>query len=120
MCAPDRRIVETDSEDLVECYYSKYKLTPIAIDEARQAQAIYKKRIQVVPAHQREALYQSEGDTEFEFESIELTVPLIHNDEAPSLAQLSTNTRSLSWSMDQYTVIADAVSVQFDIKGYGF
>jgi hypothetical protein len=120
MSAPDRRIVETDSEDLVEYYYSKYKLTPIAIDEARQPQAIYKKRIQVVPAHQREEFYQSEGDTEFEFESIELTVPLIHNNEAPEMARLSTNTRSLSWSMDDYAVAADTVSVHFDIKGYGF
>jgi len=120
MSAPDRLVTETDTEDLVEHYYSKYKLTPIAIDEARQPTAVYKKRIQVVPAHQREAFYQSEGDTEFEFESIELAIPLIHNDEAPDLAQLSTNTRSPSWSMDDYSVTADAVTNQFDIKGYGF
>lgn len=120
MSAPDRQIAETDTEDLVEYYYGKFKLTPIAIDEARQSEAVYKKQIRVVPAHQREEFYQSEGDTECEFESIELTVPLIHNDEAPGLAQLSTNTRSLSWTMDQYTVTADAVTTEFDIKGYGF
>lgn len=120
MSAPDRQIAETDTEDLAEYYYSKYKLTPIAIDDAHQSEAVYKKEIRVVPAHQREDFYQSEGDTEFEFESIELTVPLIHNDEAPDLAGLSTNTRSLSWTMDQYTVTADAVTIEFDIKGYGF
>src|SRR5215831_12897145 len=109
MSAPDRTIAETDTEDLVEHYYSKYKLTPIALDEARQPEAVYKKRIQVVPAHEREEFYQSEGDTKWEFESIELTVPLIHNDEVPDLAKLSTNTRSLSWSMDEYAVSADTV-----------
>jgi hypothetical protein len=53
MSAPDRRVAETDTEDLVEYCYSKYKLTPIAIDGARQPEAVYKKRIQVVepPAH---------------------------------------------------------------------
>jgi len=120
MSAPDRTIAETDTEDLVEHYYSKYKLTPVVIDEAHQQEAVYKKRIQVVPAHQREEFYQSEGDTKFEFESIKLTVPLIHSDEAPQYARLATSTRSLSWSMDQYTVTADAVTIEFDLKGYGF
>lgn len=39
MSAPDRRIAETDTEDLVEHYYSKYKVTPIAIDDARPARS---------------------------------------------------------------------------------
>lgn len=73
-----------------------------------------------MPADQREEFYQSEGDTEFQFESIELTVPLIHNDEAPHFAQLSTSTRSLSWSMDDYLVTPDAVTTEFDVRGYGF
>lgn len=120
MSAPDRRIAETDTEDLVEYYYSKYKLTPIAIHGAQQTGAVYKKRMEVVPAHRREEFYRDQGDTQFEFESIELTVPLIHNDEAPHFAELSTSTRSLSWSMDDYAVTADAVTVEFDIKGYGF
>src|SRR5262249_13307793 len=82
MSAPDRVVAETETDDLVEHYFSKYKLTPIAIDEARQTEAVYRKRIQVVPAHQREEFYQSEDDTKWKFESIKLTVPLIHNDEA--------------------------------------
>jgi hypothetical protein len=120
MSAPDRMIAETDTEDLVEHFSSKYKLTPISADESRPQEAVYKKRMQVVLAHQREEFYRDMGDTQFEFESINFSVRLIHNEEVPNFAQLSTSSRSLSWSIDDYSVTADAITVEFDIKGYGF
>jgi hypothetical protein len=115
MSAPDRMITETGTEDLVEHFSSKYKLTPISVDEARPQEAVYKKRMQVVLAHQREELYRDMGDTQFEFESINFSVPLIHNEEVPHFAQLSTSTRSLSWSIDDYSVTADAITAEFDV-----
>lgn len=120
MSAPDRMITDTDTEDLVEHFSSKYKLTPISVDDAQPQEAVYKKRMQVVLAHQRDEFYRDMGDTQFEFESISFSVPLIHNDEVPRFAELNTSTRSLSWSIDEYSVTADAITAEFDIKGYGF
>src|SRR5581483_8434342 len=120
MSAPDDLIAETDTEDLVEHFSSQFRLTPISVDEGRQQEAVYRKRMQLVPAHQREEFYRDEGDKEFEYESIRLSVPFIHNEDIRQFAELSTSTRSLSWSIDQYEVSPDAITVDFDIKGYGF
>ena len=120
MSAPDDLIVETDTEDLVEYFSSQFRLTPISVDEGRQQEAVYKKRMQLIPAHQREEFYRDQGDKEFEYESIRLSVPFIHNEDIRQFAELSTSTRSLSWSIDQYAVSPDAITVDFDIKGYGF
>ena len=120
MSAPDRMVEETDTEDLVAHFSSKYKLTPISLDEVRPQEAKYRKRMQTVPAHRREEGYRELGDTQFEFESIRFTVPFIHNEDVPHFAELGTSTMSISWSIGQYEVTPDGITVEFDIKGYGF
>ena len=120
MSAPDRLIEETDTEDLVEHFASKYRLTPISIDAGRPQGATYRKRMQLVPAHRREEGYRELGDTQFEYESIRFTVPFIHNEDIHRFAELATSTMSLSWRIDQYEVTPDGITGEFDMKGYGF
>ena len=118
----DRMVEETDTEDLVEHFSSKYKLTPMSIDEARQQEAKYKKRMQTVPAHRRDARATAKfGDTpQFEFESIGSQFPSFTNGDVRHFAGLGTSTMSISWSIDQCEVTPDGITVEFDIKGYGF
>lgn len=116
----DRVILETDTEDLVEHFATRCSLTPITIDEGRQQEATYRKRMQSVPAHQRDEMYRYMGDKDFEYESIHVAIPLIHNEDMQIFAQCGTSTSSLSWSIEDYRLTPDAITFEFDIKGYQF
>jgi hypothetical protein len=120
MTESDRVILDSDTEDLVEHFATKYSLTPITIDEGRQKESTYKKRMQIVPAHQREEFYRYQGDGEFEYESIQVTIPIIHNEDMQTFARCGTSTWSPSWSIEEYHLGSDKITFEFDIKGYQF
>lgn len=116
----DRFILETDTEDLVEHFTSKYNLTPITVDESRGQEAEYRKRMQRVPARQRDEIYRYLGDKDFEYESIRVSIPLIHNPDINVFLKFGPSTWSPSWSIDEYDLTPDSVSFEFDIRGYQF
>jgi hypothetical protein len=61
----DETILYSDTEELVEYYFSHHSLTPIEFDPERQPSFEHTKAVRTVPAHRREAFYQSEGDVNF-------------------------------------------------------
>ena len=116
----DRVVLETDTEDLIEHFATRCSLTPITIDEGRQQEATYRKRIQRVPAHQCDEMYRYMGDKDFEYESIYVTIPLIHNEDMRIFAKCGTSSWSPSWSIEDYQLTPDTITFEFDIKGYRF
>jgi hypothetical protein len=117
---PDSFIQNSSTDDLVEYFFSNDHLQPIEVDTSREASFEHKKELRVVPAHQREDIYRSLGDTQFEYESVVVTIPLVHNPDVGQIIQLSPSTHSLSWSVNGANWQEDHLSFSLDIKGYGF
>jgi hypothetical protein len=117
---PDLFIQNSSTDDLVEYFLSNNHLQPIDIDISRNESIEHKKELRRVPAHQREDSYRSLGDTQFEYERIVVTIPLVYNPDIGQIIQFSPSTHSFSWSVNDANWHQDHVTFSVDIKGYGF
>lgn len=115
----DETILLSDTDELVEYYFSITSLSPIEFDAERQPSFEHKKEVRTVPAHRREEFYQNEGDLNFEYESIIVTIPIIPNENTRDILGLLSSTYSLSGEPD-VNIGHDALYFGIDIKGYGF
>jgi hypothetical protein len=115
----DETILHSNTDELVEYYFSHNSLMPIEFDPKQQPSFEHKKEVRIVPAHRREEFYRNEGDLNFEFESIVVTIPILPNDNVREILNLQSSTYSLSGD-PKATIGRDALYFSIDIKGYGF
>lgn len=118
----DSKILEKNADELVADLLLKsgHSLQPIEFDGDRKETMKHRKEMRRVPAHHREDFHQDEGDTQFEYESIDVTLPIKENDSISILKTLEPSTRSLSWSTENVDWYPNYISFSVDIKGYGF
>lgn len=115
----EEHIIGLSIGDLVEEYYSSVHLEPIEFDPLRTISSDRKRELRPVPAHQRHPVYQAEGDTEYVFKSIVVTMPIIPNKNLKLIAELETTTMVLSgWSQDRLKFNHDSISFEIDFEGY--
>jgi len=119
LAEPDSAILGTAADELAEYYYSNNALQPLELDVNREIHFEHQKEIRTVPAHQRDSMYQSEGDLQYEFESVTLVVSIVPNEHISTLQKLLTSTFSMGWSPAELTCRPDTITRTFDIKGYG-
>lgn len=115
----DNYLVENNLDELVEFYFSKYCLPPIEFDKSQEESFQHKKELRVIPAHKREEIYQNMGDIEFEFETITVNMPIIPNENLPTILNLQSSIFSIS-DPPKVECSDDVISFSLDIKGYGF
>src|SRR5439155_10594991 len=115
----DETILHSDTDELVEYYFSTNSFSPIEFDAERERSFEHKKDIRTVPAHQRERGYGRDGDLNFEYESILITLPIIPNENTQAILGLRSSTYSLSGEPEA-RIGHDTLSFSIDIKGYGF
>lgn len=120
MSESDSSIIGSSTDELVEYYLSNNSFDRIEIDASQDMSAEHKKEVRRVPASQRDGLYQDEGDTEFEFETIIIQIPIVHNQNINDLAELRTSTFTVSWSPQHWGLNPNQITLSIDIKGYGF
>lgn len=121
MKSTDQYICDTETSEIVaNLMKSEHILTPIEFDPAQKESMRHEKEMRNVPAHMREDFYQYDGDKEFEYETIWITIPIIPNTSIHTTKDLATNTYSMSWSPDDFNWGSDKVTLSVDIKGYGF
>ncbi|MCX6735791.1 MAG: hypothetical protein NTZ13_01785 [Candidatus Parcubacteria bacterium] len=119
--SPNEKILnKTTEEFLEELLTSEDVLLPIEFDTDRKEIMRLKKEMRIVPTHMRDDFYQSDGDKEWEYESLEIVLPLITNDTLEIIKTLDPSTRTFSWSPESLDWHNDYVSFSVDIKGYGF
>ena len=117
----DNFIVGTPTDELVEYYFSNHALHKIELDKSRGETIEHVKEVRRVPADQRESVYRGEGDIDWEYESIVVSVAFVRdNNNVSRIRQLRTTTYSPSWNPDDCMFSLDTVSVKVNIKGYGF
>jgi hypothetical protein len=120
LITPDERIIDSDTENLMGQFYDRNHYDPVVIDASRTETIAHQKELRRVPADRREDFYSSMGDTEFEYETIIVTIPLIPNDEIDEIVGFRPSTFSMGWSPDNAAWNRDNVKISIDIKGYGF
>lgn len=117
---PDDQMVSLDTEILLEKFYKDNHFDPVAVDTSRTETIAHKKELRRVPANRRDDFYSSMGDTDFEYESVIVTIPLVPNNEIDQIVKFRPSTFSLSWSPEHAVWSRDNVRLLIDIKGYGF
>lgn len=115
----DETILHSDSDELLDYYFSHNSLEIIEFDSEQPSTFEHKKQIRTVPAHNREEFYSREGDLDFEYESISVVMPIIPNNNTKTILELQSSTYSLSGE-PQVTIGYNAIYFNIDIKGYGF
>lgn len=115
----DEYIIQSNLDELVDYYFSNNCLSPIEFDKERQENFEHRKELRTVRAHEREEFYRSEGDLDFEYESIIVNIPIIPNNNLQTILSLQSSTFSLSGD-SKVNLGYNTISFSIDIKGYGF
>lgn len=115
----DETILFTDSEKLAEYYVAKAKLQPIEFDPQESEHIQHKKELRRVPASQRSGPYGYQGDLNFEYDSIIVTMPIICNHDIGKIMSLNASTYSTG-SVPELGFTLGTIFFSVDIKGYGF
>lgn len=115
----DEYIIQSNLNELVDYYFSNNCLSPIEFDKERQENFEHRKELRTVRAHEREEFYRNEGDLDFEYESIIVTIPIIPNDNLQTILSLQSSTFSLSGD-PKVNLGHNTIAFSIDIKGYGF
>jgi hypothetical protein len=63
-------------------------------------------------------MYRGEGDIQWEFETLHITIPIQPNPRADNVIALQPSTFSLGWSPKEIALSRDAINFSFVIKGY--
>ncbi len=114
-------ILETDvAQIVVDLVKSNHVLHPIVFDASKKETMKHRKEMRRVPARMRDRGYGSDGDLDFEYEVIDVALPISPNSTIRQITDLDTSTHSMSWSTEDFHWNSDMVSFAVDIKGYGF
>lgn len=119
MKSDSKFIIETETSDIVsQLLNSERPLLPIKIDSEKKESMRHRKEMRTVPSSRRD--FSGDGDLDFEYEIIDITVPIIPNRTIRQITDLSTSTFSMSWSTRDFNITPNSISLSLDIKGYGF
>ena len=114
-------ILDADvAQIIVDLVKSNHVLHPIVFDASRKETMKHRKEMRRVPARMRDRGYGSDGDLDFEYEVIDVALPISPNSTIRQITDLDTSTHSMSWSTEDFHWNSDTVSFAVDIKGYGF
>jgi hypothetical protein len=119
LCENDDVILYSNTEEMIEYYSVNNCLDPIDFDPTQQATFEPKKELRRVPAEQRESVYRYEGDLNFEYESIVVTMPIVPNENAGAIFAMEASTYS-SAGPPNVKLHQNALFLEVDTKGYGF
>lgn len=117
---PESFIIGTTTDKLVQYYYGNKHFDPIELDEEIGETADIKNEVKLIPAHKREAIYRNDGDLNFEYETICISIALKPNNLISEILKMRPSKFPLSWSSDEVDWKKDSVTFQIDMKGYGF
>lgn len=119
MKSDSKFIIKTETSDIVsQLLNSEHPLLPIEIDSEKKESITHRKEMRTVPSSRRD--FPGDGDLDFEYEIIDITVPIISNRTIRQITDLSISTFSMSWSTRDFNITPNSISLSLDIKGYGF
>ncbi|TKC07993.1 hypothetical protein FA048_12575 [Pedobacter polaris] len=114
----DAQILGSDVDELSKYYFQRYSLVALDFDPEDIAFEP-KKEVRRVRAHQREFGYQSEGDTNWEYEVAIISLPIQPNSNLHLIMKLNGLTRTLDGFDESISFERNEISYKFDTKWYG-
>lgn len=119
--SPDSFVLEKSTEEILDqLLESEHTIKPIEIDSDKEETMKHRKELRHVNNHQREDVYRGEGDIEFEYEIIDVVIPLVENHTILKSKDLETSTWSSGVRPQNIQWNPEGVSFSVEIKGYGF
>lgn len=116
----DTQILGSEVDDFANFYHQKYALVPLEYDPA-DLEWDFKKEVRNVPANRREDFYRSQGDVNWEYESVVITIPIqSSNPNLDWIQKLTGPGRYLDGFDEDIKFSSQEISYSFDKKGYGF
>lgn len=116
----DEFIIGTTTKELAEYYFSNNHLQKIEIDNDRDETLEYKKDIRTIPSYEREEGWRGDGNLDYEYKSILVSIPIILNNDLNIIDELITLPRIIGIPPSHVELKNDFISFKIDIKGYGF
>jgi len=116
----DEFIIGTTTKELAEyCFFNNH-LQKIGIDNDRDETLEYKKDIRTIPSYKREEGWRGDGNLDYEYKSILVSIPIILNNDLNIINELVTLPRIIGIPPSHVELKNDFISFKIDIKGYGF
>lgn len=116
----DKFIIGTTTKELAEYYFSNNYLQKIEIDNDCDEMLEYKKDIRTIPSYEREEGWRGDGNVDYEYKSILISIPIILNKDLNIINELVTLPRIIGIPPSHVELKNDFISFKIDIKGYGF
>lgn len=108
----DAAIIGTNTEELTQYYFDKYCLQTILFDETQE--------ITWDPKKYMKTIYEHERDLDFEYEKIDVEIPIIQNENIKVIAELQSSTFFISFSEKEFSFTPNKITFSLETKGYGF
>ncbi len=115
---PEEQIIGSDINDLALYYFDKYSLSPIEIDENKEASWSQENYVKTIPANQREEFYRQDGDKDWPCERVLVEIPIKLNEKMNIISQYRSSTMSLSYSSNDFNWGQSYISFKIETKGY--
>lgn len=116
----DTQILGSDLEELSKYYLEKCQLSPILIDETKDANWEHESYVRRIAAHEREEFYQNEGNIDWQCERVKVEIPIKINNNIEIISQLNSSTFSVSFSAREFNWSPEKITFSIETKGYGF
>jgi hypothetical protein len=115
----DDYILGSPVEDLVEYYFDDYNNTPVEIDITKTHTIDIKKETRIIPARQREWAFQNEGDLRYEYEFVNVRIPILPHRKLDTIMSFQPSRIESGFFGEGINWTADAIVFDVVMKGYG-
>lgn len=114
----DSILIWTNTDELSEYYFDKFKLSTINIIESEINYELIK-YLKTIPSHERERTYQYEWDLkDFECEKVNIEIPVEYNENIHLISELQSSTFSFSFWSKEYNFSKDKIFFSVETKWY--
>jgi len=113
------KIIDSKADALAEEFSKSFLLRKVEI-YPEKLEKKFIRRVQTIPSHQRESFYRGEGDLDFEFEYIQVKIPVNSSADLNEYRSFLLSSYSMSWSPDELEITGDCVAFEIMVKGYCF
>jgi hypothetical protein len=114
----DAQILGSDIDDLANFYHARHAITPLEFDPA-EISFEPKKELRTVSADRREFDYGYEGDIDWEYETVSISIPIQPNRNLDLIKKLNSGSVYMDGFDEDLVYSQSQISYSFDTKWYG-
>lgn len=113
----DQQILWSDIDELSRFYHAKFALQKIVFDRGDLSCEI-KNEIRRIPSYRREEFYRGDGDLDFEFQTVYISLPISRNPHISIIKGLYGSTRYLDGFEERLEYKNEEIIYSFESKWY--